>query len=125
MVSWIEVAIEVICKYLRAVISNGGAFIRPFLDSGQAHFAHQVGDQSNGADDAFVVQFSGHPAAPTSAAKKREDPADFRFQRLPASLGGRGGPGAGPPGVKRGSGNTELAAHPGNRVVVLLRENQG
>src|SRR5699024_8851278 len=62
----IEIAVQVIVKDLRLIIWDRGALIRSFLDGCQSHLAHQIGDQTHRADDAFVVEFGGHPTTATN-----------------------------------------------------------
>ena len=96
----VEIAVEVIFKDLGLIIWDRGALICSFLNGGQAHFAHEISDQPDRADNAFFVELGSHPAAASSTTKKGEDPLDFGFQHIAAGLGGGHRVGTSPPGIK-------------------------
>lgn len=122
---WSEVPAQLILEDLGSTVDHRGGLIRPLLHRLQPQFTHQLGHQPHRSFEALLVELSSHTPTASTAALLIEDPGDLDLQHFPAGFGNRGGADPGPPRVERGTRHFQLGAHPVDRVVVLLRLDQG
>ncbi|SIK10584.1 Uncharacterised protein [Mycobacteroides abscessus subsp. abscessus] len=121
----VEVAFQPIGENLGLLIDDGSALVGALLDRSQPQFAHQIGHQSHRAGELVVVELGRDPPASRSPALLCEDPYDLALQRLATRLRRREGPDSSPPRVERRPGHAQLLTHPADRIVSLLRLDQG
>src|SRR5699024_7430898 len=107
------------------LVAHCGAPIGPALDPSDTQFAHQFRDQPHRSGVALSVQLRSDPPTAIRALMVVVDSLDEYLELLAPGGGVAQGSYAFAPGVETRAGHTQLGAHPGDRVIDLLRINQG